>query len=111
MVTEITKGEKKLIEYELTDSDGNSILFSALLEVVVELIDYSGNTVTKTKTATQVVEGSTTSSIKFEISATDLDTLDVGLILSRTTITTTDTDFSSNQAIQINNDELLLINT
>ena len=110
MVTEITKGEKKLIEYELTDSDGNSILFSNLDAVVVNLIDYSGNTVTKTKTASEVVEGSTTSSIEFEVSETDLDALDTGLILSRTTITTTDTDFSSDTAIQINNDELLLVN-
>ena len=110
MVTEITKGEKKLIEYELTDSDGNSILFLNLLEVIVELIDYTGNKVTKNKTNGDIIEGSTTSSIKFEISDTDLDNLDIGLINSRTTITTEDTDFSSDNAIQINNDELLLAN-
>lgn len=110
MATEIFKGENKLIEYELSDSDGLGIPFAGLQEATVTLKDYSGNTKIYSKTGNTIVEGSTSTSIEFEITETDLDAMDLGLITSKTKVQTLDSDFASTEAVQIRKDELLLIN-
>jgi len=110
MATEIFKGEKKLIEYELSDSLGGGIPFTGLQAATVTLKDYSGNTKIYTKVDGDITQGSTLTSIQFEINETDLGAMDLGLITANTKVQTEDTDFSSSEAVQIRKDELLLIN-
>lgn len=110
MATEIFKGENKLIEYELADGTGLGIPFTGLQEAEVTLKDYSGNTKIYTKTGGTIVVGSTSTSIQFEITETDLDAMDLGLITANTKVQTLDADFASGDAVQIRKDELLLIN-
>ena len=110
MATDIFKGENKLIEYELLDSSGTGITFASLQEATVTLKDYTGNTKIYTKTGSTIVEGSTTTSIEFEVTETDLDAMDLGLITAQTKIQTSDTDFASSEAVQVRKDELFLIN-
>ena len=109
MITDIFKGENKLIEYELLDSSGAGILFTALIEATVTLKDYWGTTKVYTKTGGGISQGSTTTSIEFEVTESDLDGMDLGLITATTKIQTSDADFASNEAVQVRNDELLLI--
>ncbi len=110
MITDITKGENKLIEYEIKDDAGVGIPFTDLQEATVTLKDFSGTTKIYTKTGATIVEGSTSTSIEFEVTESDLDAMDLGLIVATTKIQTSDADFASSQAVQIRSDELLLIN-
>ncbi len=111
MILDIIKGENKIVEYELSTSAGDPILFAVLLDATnVVITDYSGNSITKDKLSGALIEGSTTSSIQFEITDADLTPMDLGLLISNTEIHTTDTDFINSISIQTRKDELLLIN-
>ena len=110
MITDIFKGENKLIEYEIKDDDGVGIPFTGLIEATVTLKDFTGTTKVYTKTGGLIKEGSTSTSIEFEVTETDIDAMDLGLIVATTKIQTSDADFASNEAVQIRSDELLLIN-
>ncbi len=110
MVTEILKGENKLIEYELADSAGVGIPFTGITDATVTLKDFTGNTKIYTKADSTIVEGSTPTSIEFEVTETDLDAMDLGLITANTEVKTLDSDFASTKAVQIRKDEILLIN-
>lgn len=109
MLNIVSKSENYIVDYPVTDSSGDPVLFANMNDVVVKVKDYAGTDVNKTKAGGDITEGSTTSSILFELTVSDLKKLSTGLIKIYINTKLVDADYAGGFSYKEIIDELFIL--
>ena len=102
-MTRIEKGDKVIVRFAVTDSDGNNVLFTSMADTNTTVkLEHADGTEYQTYTkGTDLVVGDNTNEIEFEVTVAHSQAFATGIIYALITIQLTDSDFSSSEAYYV----------